>query len=91
METTTNIKKIKNGTAKFTWGSVVKIFEIGEYDIVKSLDDEGGSSFHCWVNGKDTHRSCSSLDKALVFCVAYKKDGESTKAHEYFMKMVENN
>lgn len=96
---TTELKKLKNG-ADFTWGEVVKIHEIGEYAIVEHHPpifknsrstyqiNYSKTEFSCYIDGNDICRGAESLDSALVTCIAYKYDGASSQAGNFFMKMI---
>ena len=69
-------------TEQFPWGKIVKVHKIGKYKIVeyKSYVYVNGvstdklnkkSSFHPFINNKDTSHSFNSLDKAMIFMVMY--------------------
>lgn len=94
MKATTDLNKVKQGQP-FTWGEVIRIHTIGEYDIVEFYrwDEKGKAdttdiSFHCYLNGKSVSQSWSSLDEALVGLIAYKHEGPNSKAATYFMRML---
>ena len=86
----------------FPWGKVVAVHTIGEYDIVeyKRWTYENGSmvyprvpqvssSFHPYINGKDTHRSFDMMEKALVGAIAYRYDGCNSQAGSMFERMTQ--
>lgn len=101
MERTTDLEALKNG-GWFTWGTVQQIYEIGPYAVVESIDwqmdgksfkigkwsDDGPHSFHGYVDGRTMGQSFSSLDSAIVGCIAYKHDGPNTQAGYFFCKMI---
>jgi len=99
MERTTNLELLKGGTP-YTWGNMVKIHNIGEYDIVEyhPWKTEGSSvltgspddtlCFGCYLDGKNCCHSYESLDAAIAACIAYKYEGLNHKANEYFMRML---
>ena len=99
METTSNLNELKNG-AKFTWGDIITIHEIGEYAIIEHhpwktfgarvLEEDASmeKEFFCYINGKNIGRGTDSLDSALATCIAYKRDGINSSAAQYFMKMI---
>ena len=102
MERTTDIKELRNKNARFTWGTITNVQEIGRYCIVeyhpwkvKGIEvlvgdrDENTLEYHCYVDDRDTCQSVDSLDAALVACIAYKHEGANHRADSYFMKMIE--
>lgn len=46
--------------------------------------------YHGYVNDWDTCESYNSLEKAIVACIAYKREGCNHKADRYFFKMIES-
>jgi len=94
----TNIEELKEG---YTWGKVIQIHSVGEYDIVEAhpWQRQGGSiligrpdyttvSFHGWVKGRDTAHCWGSLDEALAGCIAYKHEGANHRADVYFIRAI---
>ncbi len=69
---------------EYHWGSVIKTYCIGEYQIIE--DDKG--SFHLYIDFIDIGRSYNSLDSALIGAVCYKHDGCNERASEYIFKML---
>ena len=66
----------------FTWGEVVKIHSIGNYDIVEyhpwvmngivpdaTIADESKSDYSCYLDGRHLGISCTSLDEAILTCM----------------------
>lgn len=98
---TTNLKELKDG-AKYTWGEVITIHEIGEYAIVEAYGHEfvnccstgridySTKEYHCYVEGNAIGQSADSMDAALAQCIAYKHDGCNSQAARFFMKMIAN-
>ena len=88
---TTDLQELKNGE-KFTWGNLIAIHTIGQYDIVEYdciyRGENTGRRFHIYIDGKSQSRAYQSMDAALVGCIAVKADGLNTKADVYFMKMI---
>lgn len=72
---------------EYHWGHVIDVHCIGEYQIIESVKS-GTKHWHGYINYKDTNHSYSSLDSALIGCIARKHEGANGKAHEYFYKMV---
>jgi len=85
---TTDLDKLKNG-ARFTWGELVKIHEIGEYAVVEAIDKEDKlPCFHSYVAGRSCSHAYPTLDAALAGCIAYKHEGLNHRADGYFIKMI---
>lgn len=81
----------------FHWGKVLKVHEIGEYQIIEydrfdlnsmPLKVTGNIRFQTFINHIDTCHSFKTLDEAIVFAIAKKNEGLNGNAHEYFWKMV---
>mgnify|MGYP001593858565 FL=1 len=101
MDSTVELGKIKFGLkSNFTWGEAISLYSIGEYSIVEyypheyvnscctSKIDYSKKEYSCYINKEAIGRSASSLDSALVCCIAYKHDGANTRADAYFMTMI---
>lgn len=74
---------------EFTWGNVIKIHCIGEYQIVEYIDKRDKKTFyHGYINYNDINRSYLSLDSALIGCIGYKHEGGNGRAAMYFEKMI---
>jgi hypothetical protein len=90
-------KIVKN----FPWGPVVETHSIGEYFIVEyhpqifkgchgtRKHEETKTSFHPYINSKDTNNCFVSLDMALIGCICLKHDGINTRAPDYIYLMLE--
>lgn len=74
---------------EYVWGEVVKVYCIGEYQIIEAKNEHRGIHFHGYINYSDTNRSYCSLDSALVDCIGIKYEGENGKAAMYFCKMLD--
>lgn len=81
----------------FGWlGRITKIHTIGRYDVVEyerkpASNDEDRAhyiNFGTYIDGKQTNYSYSTLDAALVGCVALAHDGINTRADGYFMRSI---
>ena len=79
------IKQIKN---EFSFGEVVKIHCIGDYQIIESNDENKNSSFYPYINFERIGISYDSLDKALTGVICYKHDGINSQANKYLWKMI---
>jgi len=82
---------------KYTWGNIVNVSEIGNYLIVeyKSIvsdnypnagEYEEESTFHPYVNGRDTNCSFGSLDNALIHAVSC--NAGKSRASEFIIDML---
>jgi hypothetical protein len=83
----------------FTWGRLVKVHRIGDYQVVEFNPEkserepgeypyEDTTEYHPYVAGVDTMWSFGSMDAALVGAIAYKNEGANSRAAQYFCKMV---
>lgn len=72
---------------QFSWGDIVNIHLIDDYQIIEAIY-HGKKSYHPYVNFKDTHCSYESLEEAIVGAISYKYDGCNSKADFYFWRMV---
>jgi len=71
--TTTDLTTIRNLRRTFTWGKISKIHDIGSYSIVEYIDDATKDVlFHVYVDGKNTHTTSETLERALVLAIAHK-------------------
>lgn len=101
------------GPDRFTWGRVEAVHQINGYVIIEYTPnvpgsynafelkeremEEGRRSFHPWVDGKDTGHSFSSLDRALLGCVAWRADvrhggynrAANSRAVTYMARLIE--
>ena len=85
----THDEKLELIEEEFSWGRVVKIHCIGEYQIVEYVDRRDHTTrYHGYINYTDASNSYSSLDAALVGCVGCKHEGRGGRAAMYFEKMI---
>lgn len=86
----THEEKIELITKEYTWGDVVKVHCIGEYQIVEAIGKtDRETQWHGYINYRDTNTSYSSLDSALVGCIGIKYEGGNGRAAMYFCRMVD--
>jgi hypothetical protein len=87
-ETTTDLAKLKaSRSARFTWGRVIKIHEIGFISLVEfRANSDAVIRFHVYQNGIDTCVSASSLEEGVIVSLAYahKDPGAAT----YIMRIL---
>ena len=87
--TTTDLDKLKNG-ARFAWGRVIMIHEIGSYAVVEAMSDsEHEIQYHSYIDGRSCAHAYPTLDAALAGCIAYKHEGCNHRADWYFIKMIQ--
>ena len=85
----THDEKLELIEKEFIWGNVIKVYCIGEYQVVKYIDKkENETYYHGYINYRDTNNSYSSLDSALIGCIGHKYEGGNGKAAMYFNKMI---
>jgi len=92
-------EKFVKGKTKFVWGPVVKVHEVGEYQIIEyreAIFEDGCSTGKhepekttFYVHGQSV--SYESLDMALIGAVCLKYDGRNTRAPEYIFNMLKIN
>lgn len=92
----TIMKKFIAGTTYFPWGPIVKVHEIGEYQIIEFRTEifEGvagtgkyeptETKFHVYSSS----HSYGSLDMALIGAISFKHDGINTRAPQYIELML---
>ena len=74
---------------EFTWGKVIDIHCIGEYQIIEYESKTAPKHlWHTYINYADTNNSYMSLDSALIGCIGRKYEGANGKAAMYFEKMI---
>ncbi len=76
---TTDLPALRKG-ARFTWGEIVKIHDVGRYTLVEyimrplgnaSLPIEAKApSFSCYVDGVEQSVSSTTLEGALLLCMS---------------------
>jgi transposase len=80
MESTTDLYTIRKHPNSFTWGRVEKIYDLTDYyTIVEYLPSSAlkdgvvtqFTQFHVYVEGKDTCRSSTSIEGAMLVAIAY--------------------
>jgi len=84
----------------FPWGPIDAVHRIGNFQIVEYRSDKSNSTqseywhehgetmFHPYINWKDTNRSYTSLESALVGAVGVVREGPNGRAAEYFDRMT---
>lgn len=86
----TSDEKLELIREEFTWGRVIDIHCIGEYQIIEYESKTAPKHlWHTYINYTDTNSSYMSLDSALIGCIGQKYEGKNGKAAMYFEKMIE--
>lgn len=67
----------------FTWGKLVCVHEIGDYQVVEFYPRVGAHTgkeveFHAFVNAKDVRSSFKTMDEALVAAISFKHTNSVT-------------
>lgn len=90
MDLTTDLKSVRAVPTLFCWGRVEVFHDVGRYTIVEysNATDQTVRHFHVYVDGKSTNNSCSSLEKALIFAVAFGGGQEINTASHMAMAAV---
>lgn len=71
----TDLAKVRKNPSVFTWGSVTKIHDIGDYTFAEYLDSDNTVSFYIYVKGMGANQSVASLDKAMIYAIAHAQMG----------------
>lgn len=87
VQKTTHEEKIEYLKTVFTWGNVINVHCIGEYQIIEA-EYNGEIDYYGYIDYNDIHFSYKSLDEALIGIIGIKYDGGETKAPYYFAKMI---
>jgi hypothetical protein len=85
----------------FPWGQIIETTKIGPYEIrafhprkvvgliVSDEIDTAKINYHGFIDGKDTHRSWTSLDEAMAGVIVYRNLGpNSLTVAEHFIAGV---
>ncbi len=93
MKTSTDLHEVKNNPVEFSWGEIIKFYELEEFTIASFFPNNAGKRilFHVWVDKKDIGMYFDSLEEALIGAIAFKHEGFHSEAARYFMKMIKGN
>jgi hypothetical protein len=82
-------EKIEFIEKSFSWGKVIKVHVIGEYQIIEyETKINKDINFHPYINFCDIGHSYYTLDEALIGVIAYKYDGANSQAFYYVTRML---
>ena len=73
----------------FSWGTVLNIYPISNYQIIEYKDEEGDIFFHPYIEFEDENCTFKTLDQALIGCVVFKNVGKNSSLQYYISKMLE--
>jgi len=89
IEETTHEEKIHYLRLEFNWGVVTNVYCVGEYIIFEYINSPNGEIlYHAYIDYKNIPVSYHTLDRCLVGTIAYKYDGDDSKAAKYFYNMI---
>lgn len=93
-----------NNIKDFTWGKILKVHEIGEYEIIEydeylveyakyssgqKINLSGNILYHPYLNGKDLCCGFETLDEAIVYSISQKYEkNPNCQSHIYFNRMI---
>lgn len=96
--------KTRKVLVNFSWGPVVNTFEVGSYLVLEyhpmifergigtGKHEPKKTEFASYVmknrNWQDTHTGHDTLEGALAHAIAYRFDGENTRADRYFLRSI---
>jgi hypothetical protein len=77
----------------FSWGEVLNIHTIGEYQIVEYSqfnEDENKTEiwFEAYRNYERSHYTADTLEKAITGAICCKYDGVNSQANKFLWKMI---
>lgn len=84
----------------YTWGPIVKHYQIGRYDLIEYREpvysknmrtsrlSRTKTSFSIFIDGKSTSLGASSLESAMAHAIAMKYDGINSQAARYFLRGI---
>jgi hypothetical protein len=85
---TCDLPTVRADQRLFTWGRVEQIHDIsagtktGSYTIIEYVDWRSKTTlFHPYVDGKNCHTSCASMEEALIHAIAYRRLGANQSMH----------
>lgn len=85
-------EKVKYIEKSFSWGKVLNIHLIGDYQIIEYIErGEERRLFHGYFRFNDMHTSYETLDKALTGVIFERYEGPSSQLNSYVWRMLENN
>lgn len=69
---TTDLDIVRKNPRLFTWGTVVKIHDVGSSYTVIEYQHHRDTRFHVYVDGQCTSNSCHTLEGALLLAIGRK-------------------
>jgi hypothetical protein len=66
---TTDLDIVRKNPRLFTWGTVVKIHDVGSSYTVIEYQHHRDTRFHVYVDGQCTSNSCHTLEGALLLAI----------------------
>lgn len=85
--------KIEYIKADFSWGRIINVHTIGEYQIIEYMprnDKENKVLFHPYIKFNDTHTSYETLDKAITGVIFEKYEGHMNQLNFYVWRMIDS-
>ncbi len=71
-------------------GQIVKIHDLGRYNLVEYVDKRSGQTFYSGViDGRSTSNSYETIEEGIVGCIAIAAEGPNTRADRYFFRMLD--
>ncbi len=58
----------------FTWGTLIKIHHVANFEIVEYETEEGETMFQPFVDENDTRQAYSSLKEAIVGAIVFEEN-----------------
>ena len=85
--------KIEYIKTDFSWGEIIDIHTIGEYQIIEYIprnDEEHKVLFHAYIKFNDAHNSYETLEKAITGVIFEKYEGHMNQLHSYVWRIIDS-
>lgn len=89
LEEANHDEKIKFIKIKFNWGIVTDIHEIGNYQIIEYVNNNGDVCFYTYIDFDDTNRYYNSINSALIGVICYNRYGGDVGIDKFICKMLD--
>lgn len=84
-------EKIEYIRRDFTWGRIIDIHTVGDYQIIEYIPKRNKEErcFHPYIGFNDTNTSYETLDKALTGVIFEKYEGHMNQLNYYVWKIMD--
>lgn len=83
-------EKIEYIKKSFSWGKIIKVHVVGEYQIIeyKEKGEDESIWFHPYINFVDKFEAYETLDEALTGVIIKKYEGPNSQLNSYLWRMM---